>query len=75
MSFPRAAPIAAAEAGSCEQGLPFMTKPSLIILWLTAITFAIWLVSNGQHVAAAGLIAVGLSWEGLHWAVSRHVHH
>jgi len=52
-----------------------MTKPSLIILWLTVITFAIWLVSNGQHVAAVGLIAVGLSWEGLHWAVSRHVHH
>jgi hypothetical protein len=52
-----------------------MTKPSLIILWLTAITFAIWLVNDGQPVAAAGLIAVALSWEALHWAFSRHVHH
>jgi hypothetical protein len=75
VSFPRAGPIAAAEAGSCEQGLLFMTKPSLIILWLTAITFAAWLLNDGQNGAAAALLAVALSWEALSWAFGRHVHH
>lgn len=75
MSFLRAGSIAPAEAGSCEQGLLFMTKPSLIILWLTAITFAAWLVHDGQKGAAAALLAVALSWEALSWALSRHVHH
>jgi hypothetical protein len=52
-----------------------MTKPSLIILWLTAITFAAWLLNDGQNGAAAALLAVALSWEALSWAFGRHVHH
>lgn len=52
-----------------------MSKPSLIILWLTAITFAAWLVHDGQNGAAAALLAVALSWEALAWVFNRHVHH
>ena len=43
-----------------------MTKPWIIALWVFTVALAGWLLFDGQHLAAAGLMGTALFWEVIH---------